>query len=154
MTERLPQRVADVRHHRRQHQHHGLEGLAHDRAAVIRSIVEPVDGIQQLHMLLDRDSDRIDLLHESRTDMRRQRAGARPGDEGAKIPGRQFGESRSDFRQHFRRHFRLVRFVPLIATPQNLECGRIKDDALHGGRSDINSYKECLCHGLSGASQG
>ena len=99
-------------------------------------------GVEFLH----RQGDGVDLLHETRVDVRRDGRRAGAGDETAQAVMIHRGKVGLDGRQHLGDLLRLAGLVPLVALPVNGEGMGIDDHALHGGRTHINAD-----HQFSGA---
>ncbi len=95
-------------------------------------------GIQ----LLDRERNGVHFLHELRADVLRQARSAGTGDEDAEIFVRSVGQVLLDLLQHLQHLFRLLGFVALVVSPENLVGFAVDHDDLHGRRADIGTHPE------------
>ena len=93
-------------------------------------------GIQ----LFNRERNGIHFLHELGADVLRKARAARTGDEDAEIFVRSGGEVLLDLLQHLQHFFRLLGFVALVVSPEDLVGFVVHDDDLYGCRADVGSH--------------
>ncbi len=95
--------------------------------------------------LLDRQRDRVDLLHELRADARaRCPPPPRAGDEHAESRRAGIGKSVSMRRQELEALLGLLGLVALVVLPQDLVGRRVDDHRLDRGRADVEPDVEAL----------
>jgi hypothetical protein len=91
---------------------------------------------------LDRQGDRVDLLHELRPDVGADRGAARAGDEGADLVVTQVRERRSDPFEKSQDELGLLRLMPEVVAPEDLLGHGVDDHRLDRGRADVDSDRD------------
>ena len=99
------------------------------------------DAVHLRMQTLHRERYGVDLLHEPRTHRLGERPATRTGDKGADV-ARTIAELRLHLSEHLDELVRLTAVVSLIAAPDHLHGGWEHDDALDGGRADVDADEQ------------